>query len=124
MRPRLSADNIRRRQVQFIHIPRAPHRIQQRIRNHPFLAHQIRRHLAVRQFLHTFNLFIQSQRRAVVAQVIHQRFHHFRVRKFQQPRPLLHDNHPHSQRREHARVFHANHSASHHDQRLRNLRHA
>ena len=62
-------------------------------------------------------------RDAAVAQVIGQRLDHFRIGEFQQPRPLLHQNHAHAERREHAGVLHADHAAAHHDQGLRNVRH-
>src|SRR6266567_4942224 len=56
--------------------------------------------------------------------MVSQRLHHFRIGNLQQPRALLHDNHAHAQRREHARVLHHDDAAAHHNQRFRQLWHA
>src|SRR5579871_6085029 len=111
------------RQIQFVHVALPPHRIKQRVAIHFFLALQIRDDRLVGQLFDAFDFFIQTHRHAPVAQMVRKRFHHLRVRKFEQPRPLFNQRYAHAQRREHARIFHADYAAAHHNQRLRNLRH-
>src|SRR5258708_820446 len=59
----------------------------------------------------------------MVAQAVGQPLHHFRIGEFQPPRTPLHQDHAHTQRCEHAGVFHADHAAANHDHGFRNLRH-
>ena len=59
----------------------------------------------------------------MIAQVVGQRFHHLVIGELQQTRPFFHQDHAHAQGREHARVFHADDAAAHHDHRFGNLRH-
>jgi hypothetical protein len=74
-------------------------------------------------FFHAGHFFVQAHRDAVVAQMVGERLHHLLVGELQQARPLLHQDHAHAQNGEHARVFHADHAAAHHDERLGDFRH-
>ena len=56
--------------------------------------------------------------------MVAKRLHHFRIRKFQQPRALFDQGHAHTQRGKHARVLHADDPAPDDDHRFGNLRHA
>ena len=55
--------------------------------------------------------------------MVRQRLHHLRIGELQQPRPLLHQNHAHPQRGEHAGVLDPDYAAAHHDHRLRQILH-
>ncbi len=113
----------RRRQVQIVHAALPAHRIKQRVAGDLLLAQQIRNHAAPGHLFHALHFLVQAHGHAVVAQVIRQRLDHLRIRELQQPRPLLHQNHAHAERREHAGVLHPDHAAADHDHRLRNIRH-
>ena len=101
--PAIVRHNIRRRQIQFVHVSRRPTAYSSASAITRFLLTRFAATLPSGNSSTLVHFFIQPHRHAVIPQVIHQRFHHFRVRELQQPRPLLHDNHAHAQRGEHAR---------------------
>ena len=110
------------RQVQFVHISLASHRIQQGVSLNALVAFQVGHHAAFRRLLHARHFLVQPHGHAMIAQMVGQRLHHFVVGELQQARTLLHQNHARPQNREHARIFHADHAAAHHDQRPRYVR--
>ena len=59
----------------------------------------------------------------MIAQVVRERLHYFRVCEFQEPRTLLNQNDPNSQRGKHAGIFHSYDPAAHDDHGLRDIRH-
>ncbi len=70
------------------------------------------------RLLDAFHLLAQPHGHAAVAQVVAERLDDLLVRELQQPVALFNQRYAHAQHREHAGVFHADHAAAHHDQRL------
>src|SRR4029077_5614575 len=109
--------------IQFIDVALAAHRVEQRLAGNFFLALQIGDDQMIGSFLDAFDLFVEAQSDAAVPQMVAKRLDHFRVGELQQARALLDQRHAHAERREHADVLDADHSATHNDHGLGNLRH-
>ena len=75
-------------------------------------------------FLDAFDLFVEPQGDASVAEVVAKRFDQFLIGKFEQPGTLFDERDAHAQNGEHAGVLNANHAAANYNHGLGNFRHA
>lgn len=107
-----------RLEVELLHVPVSANGIEQRIAGDFLLAAKRGQHTAIRQLLHGIDLLVEAEGHPVIAQVITECLDDLGIGEFEQPGPFLNQHDPNPERGEHAGVLHANHAATHHDQRL------
>src|SRR6185503_7256046 len=113
----------RRREIEFANVSFPSHGVEQDISRNLFLALQVRNHSPIRSFLDAGDLFIESQRDAIVAQMVTKRLHNLLVRKLKQSGPFFDKHDPDSKSRKHRSVLDTNNAATDNDQSPRDNRH-
>src|SRR5271170_2215530 len=109
------------RQIQLVDVSLPANGIEQRVARDTLLAFKVGYHTAARIFFHTLHFFGEAHRYAAVAQVVTKCFDDLLIGEFKQLGALLNQCDTHTERGEHAGVFHANNAAADDNQRLRKI---